>query len=68
VLLIAFAFGALLEGADGGGIHGPGRQGRRSVPRGVEARHRLDGAGRLIVMMCAYVFPGAIPNGYHYWK
>jgi lactate permease len=22
----------------------------------------------LIVMMYAYVFPGAIPNGHHYWK
>jgi lactate permease len=22
----------------------------------------------LIVMMYAYIFPGAIPNGHHYWK
>jgi len=22
----------------------------------------------LLVMMYAYVFPGAIPNGHHYWK
>ena len=22
----------------------------------------------LIVMMYAYVFPGAIPSGHHYWK
>jgi lactate permease len=22
----------------------------------------------LIVLLYAYVFPGAIPNGHHYWK
>jgi len=28
----------------------------------------LMGLVGLIVMMYAYVFPGAIPNGHHYWK